>query len=222
MHIPDGFVSGEVNLAAFSLSAAACSLAVVRANGRLRDRQVPLLGTTAAFVFAAQIINFPIGGGTSGHFLGAILAAVLLGPLNACLLMALVLTIQCLVFADGGLTALGTNIFNMGVVGGIGCYYLFSFLKAVLPATRQAFLFAASAASWVSVVATSAAVATELALSGTSPLRVALPAMVGVHAVIGVGEAIITATVLSVVLARRPDLVGSWSGFQPRQRLQET
>lgn len=211
MHIPDGFVSGPVNVATYVASAAVCAWAVIRANKNLGERQVPLLGVTAAFIFAAQMFNFPIAGGTSGHFLGALLAAVLLGPLNACLIMALVLLIQCLGFADGGLTALGTNIFNMGIIGGIVCYWLFQALKSVLPKTRGGFLAAVAIAAWFSVVIASAVCALELAVSGTSPLKVALPAMSAVHALIGLGEAIITTVVISIVLASRPDLVASWN-----------
>lgn len=211
MHIPDGFVSGPLNAATYVVSAGVCGLAVLRATKTLGERQVPLLGVTAAFVFAAQMLQFPIAGGTSGHFLGSLLAAVLLGPLNACLIMALVLTIQCLAFVDGGLTALGTNIFNMGIVGGIGCYYLFQVLKFVLPKTRGGFLGATAVAAWLSVVSASAVCAVELSVSGTARLNLVLPTMIGVHALIGVGEAIITTAVVSVVLASRPDLVASWS-----------
>ena len=210
MHIPDGFVSGPLNAAAYVVSAGVCGLAVLRANKTLGERQVPLLGVTAAFVFAAQMLNFPIAGGTSGHFLGALLAAVLLGPLNACLIMALVLTIQCLFFFDGGLTALGTNIFNMGIVGGIGSYYLFRLVRLALPKTRGGFLAATAVTAWMSVALTSAVCAVELSVSGTSPLILVFPTMVGLYSVIGVGEAVITTLVLSVVMASRPDLVESW------------
>ncbi|MCK4789889.1 MAG: energy-coupling factor ABC transporter permease [Desulfobacteraceae bacterium] len=210
MHIPDGFVSGPVNVATYAASIAVCGLAVARANKTIGERQVPLLGVTAAFIFAAQMLQFPVAGGTSGHFLGALLAAVLLGPLNACLIMTLVLGIQCLAFADGGLTALGTNIFNMGIIGGIGCYYLFQALKSILPKTRRGFLAAVAISAWSSVVLASAVCALELAVSGTSPLKVALPAMTVVHALIGLGEAIITTVVISIVLASRPDLVATW------------
>ena len=216
MHIPDGLVSGPINAAAFVVSAATCGLAVVRANKTLGERQIPLLGVTAAFIFAAQMLNFPIAGGTSGHFLGALLACVLLGPLNAFLVMALVLAIQCLGFADGGLTALGTNIFNMGIIGGIVSYGLFQILKSVLPKTRGGFLAAVAVAAWFSVVLASAVCALELHFSGTSPLKIALPAMTAVHVLIGLGEAIITTIVISVVLASRPDLVATWSPSQSK------
>jgi cobalt/nickel transport system permease protein len=210
MHIPDGFLSAPVYVAGYAVSGAVCAVAVARANRNLGEKEVPLLGMTAAFIFAVQMLNFPVAGGTSGHFLGATLAAVLLGPLNACLVMAVVLTIQCLGFADGGLTALGANLFNMGIIGAIGGWLLFRGLRGVLPKSRWAFLAAAAAASWAAVVVASAICAGELAWSGTSPLQVALPAMAGVHALIGIGEAIITAAVLSSVLAVRPDLVAAW------------
>ncbi|MGO8702573.1 MAG: energy-coupling factor ABC transporter permease [Candidatus Brocadiia bacterium] len=210
MHIPDGFLSGPVYAAGYAVSGAVCALAVARANRNLGEREVPLLGMTAAFVFAVQMLNFPVAGGTSGHFLGSTFAAVLLGPLNACLVMAVVLIIQCLGFGDGGLTALGANLFNMGIVGAIGGWLLFRALRAVLPKSRWGFLASAGAASWVAVVVASAICAGELAGSGTFPLRVALPAMVGVHALIGIGEAVITVAALSSVLAVRPDLVAAW------------
>ena len=165
---------------------------------------------TAAFVFAAQMLNFPVAGGTSGHFMGALLAALLLGPLNACLVMAVVLAVQALVFSDGGVTALGTNLFNMGLVGGLGGWLVFAGLRGLLPRSRGAFLAAAGLGAWVSVVLAATACAIELALSGTSPLAIVLPAMAGIHAVIGLGEAIITVTALSTVIAVRPDLVAAW------------
>jgi len=211
MHIPDGFLSGPVVAAGYAVSGAVCALAVARANRRLGEREVPLLGMTAAFIFAAQMINFPVAGGTSGHFLGSTFAAVLLGPLNACLVMAVVLLIQCLGFSDGGLTALGANLFNMGIIGAIGGWLLFRALQAVLPRSRWGFLASAGAASWAAVVIAAAICAGELAASGPPfQLRVALPAMAGVHALIGIGEAVITVAALSSVLAVRPDLVAAW------------
>ena len=212
MHIPDGFVSVPVNAATFLVSASACAVAASRAGRSLGERQVPLLGVTAAFVFAAQMLNFPVAGGTSGHFLGAMLAAVLLGPAQGYLAMAVVLIIQCLMFSDGGITALGSNLLNMGLVGGVGAYAVFRVALAAFPKTRSGFLAAAGTAAWASVVLASAACAFELAASGTCPFEIAMPAMVGVHAVIGVGEAVITAAVLSTVLSVRPDLVAEWRG----------
>jgi cobalt/nickel transport system permease protein len=213
VHIPDGFLSGAVNSAGMAVSIAVVSWAVAHARKTWGDREVPLLGVTAAFIFAAQMINFPIAAGTSGHFLGAALAAILLGPLNAVLVMAVVLTIQCVVFADGGLTALGVNILNMGIAGGGLCYGIFAGLVAVLPKERQFFLLAAGITAWSSVMLSAILCALELSLSGTVPWRAALPAMAGVHALIGLGEAVITTTLLSMVAAARPDLVRGMSGL---------
>ena len=217
MHIPDGFISAPINTATYVVSGGMTAGALRHASRELGEKQVPFLGVTAAFVFAAQMLNFPVAGGTSGHFLGAMLAAVLLGPMNAFLVMAVVLAVQCLAFADGGLTALGTNIFNMGVVGGILCYGIFAGMRAVLPGTRAAFLGAVGVASWLSVVVASGVCAVQLAASGTVPLGAALPAMVGVHALIGIGEALITVTVVGMVLQARPDLVAAWRGDAAEQ-----
>jgi cobalt/nickel transport system permease protein len=170
----------------------------------------PLLSVTAAFVFAAQMLNFPIAGGTSGHLLGGVLAAVLLGPWNALLVMTVVLVIQCLAFGDGGVTALGSNIFNMGWIDVVAGYGLFRVIQTLLPKTRGAFMAAVAVASWAGVVAAAMACAAELAISGTIPLGIGLPAMLGVHALIGIGEAIITTAAVSVVLLNRPDLVSAF------------
>ena len=210
MHIPDGFLDAKMLISTAAVSAGAVGYGIKKANEKLGEKQVPLLGLTAAFIFAAQMLNFPVAGGTSGHFLGAVLAAVLLGPWMACLIMAVVLAIQCLGFADGGLTALGANVFNMGIIGGIVCYYIFVAIKNTLPKSKASFLSAVAVVSWLSVVLASAACAIELAISGTSPLNVVLPAMVGVHVLIGIGEAIITTVVVSVVLNTRPDLVETY------------
>lgn len=210
MHVPDGFVSAGVNAATAAVSLGVCAAAAARVRRTPADRRAPLFGVTAAFVFAAQMLNFPVAAGTSGHVLGATLAMILLGPAAGCLIMAVVLVVQCLGFADGGLTALGTNFFNMAIIGGLGGYAMFRLLRAVLPKTRGGFTAAAAAASWLGVTAAAAGCAVELAVSGTSPLRAALPAMVGVHALIGVGEALVTVGVLSVVLGERPDLVAAW------------
>jgi cobalt/nickel transport system permease protein len=207
MHIPDGLLSTEINVGTAIASAVVVGLALVRANNRLEEKQVPLLGMTAAFIFAAQMLNFPIAGGTSGHLLGAVLAAVLVGPLNGALVMTIVLAIQCLLFADGGLTALGANVFNMAVLSVFGGYGLFFALSRLLPKNRRGFLASVAVASWFSVVLGASAFAVELAASGKASLSRALSLMAGSHALIGLGEAFITTTVLSVVLNVRPDLV---------------
>jgi len=207
MHIPDGFLSHGLNAATFVVSAGACAYGVKKVNQKFGEKEVPLMGVTAAFVFAAQMLNFPVAGGTSGHFLGAVFSSVLLGPWAALIIMTLVLVVQCLGFADGGLTALGSNIFNMGVVGALGGYTIFWFLYRLSGRSQKGFFVALAVASWFSVVLGAAAAALELALSGTSPLVIALPAMAGIHAIIGVGESIITTTAVSLILKTRPDLV---------------
>jgi cobalt/nickel transport system permease protein len=213
MHIPDGFVSGPVNVAGAVVGAATLAASTWRASREAQDQPqtVPLLATTGAFVFAAQMLNFPIGGGTSGHFLGAAAVTALLGPWCGCLVMTLVVTLQALVFNDGGLTALGTNVGNMAVIGCFGSYVVMRTLRVVLPPGRSGYLAAASLAGWASVLMASAACAVELAVSGTSPMLLVLPAMLGTHAVIGVGEALITTALLSAVIASRPDIVPSWA-----------
>jgi cobalt/nickel transport system permease protein len=207
MHIPDGFLSHGINAATFVISAGACAYGVKKVNRTFGEREVPLMGVTAAFVFAAQMLNFPIAGGTSGHFLGAVFSSVLLGPWAGLIIMTIVLLVQCLGFADGGLTAIGSNIFNMGVIGALGGYSIFSLLYSLFQKSRKGFLIALSISSWFSIVLGSAAAAVELAVSGTSPLQITLPAMAGIHAIIGIGEAIITTTAVSLILKTRPDLV---------------
>jgi len=210
MHIPDGLVSAPINIATAVVAMGVGAAAVARARRTLGEKKVPILGVSAAFVFAAQMLNFPVAAGTSGHFLGALLVALLLGPLNGFLVMAVVLVIQSLLFADGGLTALGTNIFNMGIVGGLGGYGLFRLLTLTLPRRRGVFVAATAVSAWFSVVLAASVCAVELALSGTSPLALALPAMAGVHVLIGIGEGIISAVVVSLMLGVRPDLVLAW------------
>lgn len=213
MHIPDGFLSTGVSVATAVTAAGAVGYGLVKAREELDEKSVPLLALCAAFVFAAQMLNFPVAGGTSGHFLGGALVALLLGPWLGGLVIALVLLVQCLGFADGGLTALGANVFNMAVIGTILSYFIFYGMKSLLPRSKNAFLVCTGVAAWLSVMLASSAAAFELAASGTSPLSVALPAMLGVHAVIGVGEAIITVLVVGAVLAVRPDLVRAY-GYQ--------
>ena len=210
MHIPDGFLSHGINAATFVIASGACAYGVKRVNRNFGEREVPLMGVTAAFIFAAQMINFPIAGGTSGHFLGAVFSSVLLGPWASLLIITIVLVVQCLGFADGGLTAIGSNIFNMGVIGALGGYGIFIFLYTLFQKNRKGFFVALTISSWFSIVMGASAAAIELAISGTSPLRVALPAMAGIHAIIGIGEAIITTTAVSLILKTRPDLVSSY------------
>jgi cobalt/nickel transport system permease protein len=207
LHIPDGFLSGGVAAAAGVLAIAAVAYGLRIANVELDEARVPLLGVLAAFIFAAQMLNFPIAGGTSGHFLGATLAAVLLGPWLACLVMAVVIAVQAFAFADGGISALGANVLNMGVLGALLAGCLVVGAAKVLPRTRAAFLGLVGVVSWLAVMVGAAATSFELALSETVPVGTSLPAMLGVHALIGIGEAVITMAAVSAVLASRPDLV---------------
>jgi cobalt/nickel transport system permease protein len=209
MHIPDGFVSGEVAAATGVISVAAVAYALHKADRTLDERQVPLLGVTAAFVFAAQMLNFPVAGGTSGHFLGAALATILLGPWLACLVLTVVLVVQAFLFADGGVTALGTNILCMGVVGALGSGVVLRAGRALLPQRRGPFLGLCGVTAWLAVVAGAAAASGLLAISGTVPLATVLPAMLGVHMLIGIGEAVVTVAAVAAVLAVRPDLVAA-------------
>lgn len=207
MHIPDGFLSHSMNAATFVISAGACAYGVKKVNQNFGEREVPLMGMTAAFIFATQMINFPIVGGTSGHFLGAVFSSVLLGSWASLLIMTIVLIVQCLGFADGGLTALGSNIFNMGVIGILGGYGIFSMIYSLLHKSRKGFSIALAIASWFSIVMGASAAAIELAISGTSALQIVLPTMAGIYAIIGVGEATITVAAISLILKTRPDLL---------------
>jgi cobalt/nickel transport system permease protein len=214
LHIPDGFLSGGVAAIGGVIAIAAVAYGLRVADRDLDEARVPLLGVLAAFIFAAQMLNFPVAGGTSGHFLGATLAAVLLGPWIACLVMAVVIATQAFAFADGGVSALGANILNMGVLGALLAGFAVKGGLRVLPQTRTALLGLVAGVSWIAVMAGAAATSVELAVSDTVPLGTALPAMLGVHALIGIGEAVITVAAVSAVLSTRPDLIAVGS-FEP-------
>jgi cobalt/nickel transport system permease protein len=172
------------------------------------------MGVMAAFIFAAQMFNFQVVGGTSGHLLGGVLAAVLLGPWAATLVMASVIAVQALVFQDGGLVVMGANIFNMGIIGTLGGFYLYRAIAAALGGERRARIPAAAIAGWASVVTGSVAMSLELAASETIALQIAVPAMVGVHLLIGIGEALITAAAVGFIAATRRDLLVLRPGTQ--------
>jgi cobalt/nickel transport system permease protein len=207
MHIPDGFVNTGTSVATWLASAGSLGYAVRRVNRELGERQVPLMGVTAAFIFAAQMMNFTVVGGTSGHLLGGALVAILLGPWAGMVVMTSVLAVQALLFQDGGLVALGVNVFNMAVVGVLVGWLVYGALRRLLGDRSWAMLVAGFAAAWLSVVVASLVASVELALSGTSPLGVVLPAMGLVHMLIGVGEGLITVAVLAFVRLSRPDLL---------------
>jgi cobalt/nickel transport system permease protein len=207
MHIPDGFLNVATVATTYAVSAGGVGNAVRVANKKLGEKQVPLMGILAAFIFAAQMLNFPIAGGTSGHFLGAALAAILLGPWAGVLIMSCVLIAQSLIFQDGGLLALGANIFNMGIVASFSGYYIYRLVNSLMGNGRKGTLIGGFSAAWGSVFLASVFCAIELAVSGASPIGVVLPAMAGVHALVGIGEGLITGAVLSLVLATRADLL---------------
>ena len=207
MHIPDGFLNVGTVAATLVVSAGGVGNAVRVANKKVGEKHVPLMGILAAFIFAAQMLNFPVAGGTSGHLIGAALAAILLGPWAAVLIMSCVLIAQSLIFQDGGLLALGANIFNMGIIASFSGYYLYRLFVSILGKNRRSQLIGGFVGAWGSVFLASIVCAIELAVSGTSPIQVALPAMAGVHALIGIGEGLITGAVLSLVLATRADLL---------------
>lgn len=206
MHIPDGFLAVNTWVPAWLISAGGMGYCLKKTSLVLKDRIVPLMGVMAAFIFAAQMLNFPVMGGTSGHLLGGVLAAVLLGPYAGAIVIAVVLTAQCLIFQDGGLTALGANIFNMSFLAAMGGYFIYNIIRKIIGG-NIGIIIGTGISAWLSVVVASSAVAVELSISGTSPLRVALPAMAGVHALIGIGEAIITCLVIGFVLRVRSDLI---------------
>lgn len=212
MHLPDGFLSTPVWAGAWAVSSVAVSWCVRRVQACLQEKMIPLMGVMCAFVFAGQMLNFPVFGGTSGHLLGGVLAAVLLGPCAAVLVLTCVLVVQCLVFQDGGLTALGANILNMALLGTLAGWGVFYVISRAFKG-KKGFFTGAACGAWVSVVLSSAACALELALSGTVEWRRVVTAMVGIHAVIGIGEALITAFVVEFVSAARPDLVAGKAGL---------
>ena len=212
MHIPDGFLSVPASATLIGVSGASLGFSIWKTTKELVEKQVPLLAVTAAFIFAAQMLNFPVAVGTSGHFLGAMLAAVLLGPYASFIVISIVLVLQALIFKDGGLLAMGANIFNMAFMGGLVCSWIFAGLKKILPKNKSVFLVLVGVVSWLSVILASFACSTELAISGTFQFAPVTWSMFIVHAIIGCGEAIITVAVISLILGVRPDLVAMWDG----------
>ncbi|HEY7629002.1 MAG TPA: energy-coupling factor ABC transporter permease [Ilumatobacteraceae bacterium] len=217
MHIPDGLVDGGTSLAAGAISTGCVALCLQRTKQTLEERQVPLVGLTAAFVFAAQMVNFPVAHGTSGHLLGGVLAAVLVGPWAGALAVTIVILVQCFLFADGGLSALGLNILNMALVGALAGYALFAAVRVVLPRSRTGVVIASAVAAGLAPVMASLAFVVEYAIggNGASPVKAVAMAMLGVHALIGLGEAAITAMTVSAVLATRADLVHGGRFIRP-------
>ncbi len=204
LHIPDGFLSLVISLIFWAITIVTVGIAISKTNKSLGEKQVPLMGIMAAFIFAAQMLNFPVAGGTSGHFLGGALAAMVLGPWAGILVMTAVIAVQGLLFQDGGLLVMGANIFNMGLLTamiGFGLY------RGVISRNRSTRLVVAGVAAWLAVLAAALLTSLQLWLSGTSRLEIVVPAMLGVHVLIGIGEAIITVAALAFIEQTRPDLL---------------
>ncbi|MDX2098198.1 MAG: energy-coupling factor ABC transporter permease [Leptolyngbyaceae cyanobacterium bins.59] len=208
LHIPDGFLNLPVSLVTWALSIGLIALCLTKVRSKYNERAVPLMGVCAAFIFAAQMINFPIPGGTSGHLLGGTLAGILLGPWAGSLVMAVVFIVQAVMFQDGGLTVLGANITNMGLIGTFGGYYLYRTVRSLWG--RETWLgmsVGTAVAAWSSVMVAAIATAFQVGWSGTVPLNVVLPAIIFWHVLIGIGEALITLVTVSFIWRTRPDLL---------------
>lgn len=213
LHIPDGFLSTDVAVVFYVLTIAILALAIRQTSQTYRESTAPLMGVLAAFIFAAQMMNFPVAGGTSGHMLGGALAAILVGPWAAIVIMTCVVGVQALVFQDGGLAVLGANVFNMGIATAFVGFALYKAVVGLGGARRPVVLGATFAAAWVSVMVAALLTSAQLAISGTSDWGVVLPAMLGVHALIGIGEGLISAGAVGFILATRPDLLGIAPAF---------
>ncbi len=206
MHIPEGILDTKTWVAMSVFSGAMLALALKGFKREEMERRIPLISVTAAFIFAAQMLNFPVAGGTSGHFMGSVLACMLLGPWTGFIAMSLVLIVQALIFQDGGLTSLGANIFNMAFAGSIGGFVFYFFFRLLFWGDRTRPL-AYALAAWCSLMLAAAFAALELAMSLPLRLSVALSAMLSVHAVVGIGEALITTAALMAIRRVRPELL---------------
>ena len=206
MHIPDGFLDGKTAATAGALSAIGLGAALRQVRREMPPRRIPLLGLAAAFLFASQMVNFPVAGGMSGHLIGGTLAAALLGPSAAIVVVTTVLIVQCFLFADGGVLALGANVFNMAIVTSLLGYAIYRGICRLFGGTRGR-VTAIAFASWCSVVVASISCAGQLALSGTVTWSAAFPAMTSAHMIIGLGEAVISALVMLAIQRTRPELI---------------
>ena len=217
-HIPDGFLSAPVLVGTAVASAGALALASRRTATGLGERQAPLLGAATAFVFAAQMFNFPLGAGTSAHLLGGVLVAVMAGPWTAMLALFSVVLIQALLFQDGGIAALGANTLNLAVLGAGGGWLVYRWLLALTGEGRRRRLAAAGGAAFAAAVGTGVAVGAQLGLSGLVPLRTAVLAVGGAHLLVGGVEAALTVGILSFVLRSRPELLAPLAPAGPGLR----
>lgn len=206
LHIPDGFLSTQIAILFWVISVIVIGYALKRVGKDLGERQMPLMGVLAAAIFAGQMLNFTVAGGTSGHLLGATLATILLGPWAAMIVMTTVASIQALIFQDGGLLSLGTNLFNMAVIGVTVSYFTYSSIRKLSRGKSWGVFVGGTLAAWLSIVTAALATALQLALSGTSPANIAIPAMGGIHMIIGLGEGLITFGALAFLYGTRRDL----------------
>jgi cobalt/nickel transport system permease protein len=212
MHIPDGFIDVQTSAIFAGLAAAGVTASLKGARSQLDEKSAPLAGLTAVFIFAVQMLNFPVVAGTSGHLIGAALAAVLVGPWAATLALTVVLIMQAFLFADGGITALGLSIFNMSVISVWVGYAIFLLVKKILPRGKPSIVVASAIGALISVPAAALGFTLQYAMGATGTFSVSsvLTAMVGTHVLIGIGEALITGLTVSAVLASRSDLVYGW------------
>ena len=212
MHIPDGFIDLPTSASVGLLAVAGTAVALKKARTELDDRTAPMAGLTAVFIFAVQMLNFPVAAGTSGHLLGGALATVLVGPYAASLAVTVVLGVQALLFADGGLTALGLNIFNLSIVAVFISHIAFIGAKKILPRNKGSIPLAAAFAAFVSVPISASAFSLQYAIggTGTAPVSTVFAAMFSTHVLIGIGEALITMLTVSAIISTRSDLVYGW------------
>jgi cobalt/nickel transport system permease protein len=221
MHMPDGLINAPVSIGAAVIAAGAITVGLKKSKGTLDSQTAPLAGLVAVFIFAFQMMNFPVAAGTSGHLMGGALASILVGPYVAILVMTVVVSLQALVFADGGLSALGLNLLNMGIVSIVVSALLFAGLMKLLPKTRTSIIGVSATVAFISVLASAGAFVFEYSLGGNATYNIAsvLISVMSVHVLIGIGEAIITGLTIGAILATRADLVYGARKFLPAHNL---
>jgi len=223
MHIPDGFIDIPTSAAFAAIAAVGVGASLKGAAKSLDEKTAPLAGLTATFIFAVQMINFPVAAGTSGHLFGSVLAAVLVGPYVATLALSVVLLLQALLFADGGLTAAGLNVFNLALVGVWVGYGVFLLVKKILPKNKSSITTAAAIAGFISVPAAVMGFLLQYAIGANSTfsLTAVFTGMMSTHVLIGIGEAVITTFAVTAVMASRPDLVYGYRGTKQQLEIRK-
>ncbi len=223
MHIPDGFIDIPTSAAFAAVAAVGVAASLKGAAKSLDEKTAPLAGLTATFIFAVQMLNFPVAAGTSGHLFGSVLAAVLVGPYVATLALSVVLLLQALLFADGGLTAAGLNVFNLSLVGVWVGYGVFLLVKKILPKNKSSITTAAAIAGFISVPAAVMGFLLQYAIGANSTfsLTAVFTGMMSTHVLIGIGEAVITAFAVTAVMVSRPDLVYGYRGTKQQLEIRK-